>query len=78
MARLSTDISGEIQSVDLSDAQHQYNVGVSYENGDGVDKNMTEAVRYYRLAADQGYADAQYKLGVCYFSGDGVKKDLTV
>ena len=34
-----------------------------------------EAVRWYRLAADQGYAAAQYILGFIYAEGRGVPKD---
>ena len=38
-------------------------VGVCYEYGTGVGKDEVEAVKYYRMAADQGDADAQYNLG---------------
>ncbi|MDB2497155.1 sel1 repeat family protein, partial [Verrucomicrobiales bacterium] len=34
-----------------------------------------EAVKWYRLAADQGYAIAQNSLGACYANGEGVPKD---
>ena len=34
-----------------------------------------EAVRWYRMAADQSYARAQYRLGYCYENGTGVSKD---
>jgi len=34
-----------------------------YERGQGVDKNLTEAVRLYRLSADKGDENAQYNLG---------------
>ena len=35
----------------------------------------TEAVRWYRLAADQGYDAAQFSLGVMYANGEGVPQD---
>ena len=38
-------------------------VGVCYEYGTGVEKDEVEAVKYYKMAADQGYASAQYILG---------------
>ena len=41
------------------DAFAQYNVGFMYANGLGVPQDDAEAVRWYRLAADQGNADAQ-------------------
>ena len=34
-----------------------------------------EAVRLFRLAVDQGYAEAQLLLGGCYEHGTGVVKD---
>lgn len=32
-------------------------------------------MRWYRLAAEQGYADAQFRLGLMYAEGRGVAKD---
>ena len=52
-------------------------MGVCYERGQGVEKNYTEAVKWYRKAAEQGHAEAQYKLGFCYKYGDGVEENLT-
>ena len=40
--------------------------GVLYENGKGVPRNYAEALKYYRLAAEQGHAVAQNNLGVMY------------
>ena len=34
-----------------------------------------EAMRWYRLAADQGDATAQLGLGLMYYNGEGVLKD---
>ena len=38
-------------------------VGVCYQYGTGVVKDEVEAVKYYKMAADQGDADAQKALG---------------
>ena len=46
-----------------------------YANGEGVPEDDAEAVRWYRLAADQGHAGAQYNLGVMYANGEGVVED---
>ena len=40
--------------------------------GEGVPENDAEAVRWYRLAAEQGNASAQYSLGIMYAYGNGV------
>ena len=57
------------------DADAQYNLGVMYDNGDGVAQDYAEAVRWFRLAAEQGYAYAQSNLGVMYQNGNGVVQD---
>jgi tetratricopeptide (TPR) repeat protein len=44
---------------------------------DGKTKSFVEAVKWYRKAAEQGYASAQYQLGVCYSKGMGVTEDRT-
>ena len=53
----------------------QVNLGLMYDNGDGVPENDAEAVRWYRLAAEQGYASGQYNLGLMYDLGEGVPED---
>jgi uncharacterized protein len=35
-----------------------------------------EAVKYFRLAADQGNADGEYGLGTLYAAGEGVARDV--
>ena len=64
-----------LKKAEQGDAAAQYNLGVSYNNGDGVPLDKTEAVKWYRMAAEQGYAKAQYHLGMMYASGYGVPKD---
>ena len=46
-----------------------------YANGEGVPENDVEAVKLYRLAAEQGYAPAQNNLGVMYEKGEGVPEN---
>ena len=53
-------------------AAAQYNLGVLYDNGQGVPRDKAEALKWYRLAAGQGLADAQFKLGALYETGQGV------
>jgi uncharacterized protein len=46
---------------------------------DGVDAakkgDYKEAVKWFRLSAEQGNADGQYELGLMYFKGQGVPQD---
>jgi len=57
-------------------ASAQYNLGVMYDNGDGVAQfDNKEAVKWYRKAAEQGNASAQFSLGFMYAYGQGVVQD---
>src|ERR1041384_6338872 len=57
----------------------QYNLGILYHDGRGVPKDFNEAVRWFRLAAEQGTApgasDGQFLLAWSYQEGEGVPKD---
>ena len=46
-----------------------------YAFGKGVPEDDKQAVKWFRLAAEQGVANAQYNLGVMYERGDGVPED---
>jgi TPR repeat protein len=46
-----------------------------YTYGESVDQDYAEAMRWFRLAARQGYAAGQYNLGYMYRSGEGVARD---
>lgn len=47
----------------------------SYEDGDGVEKNETEALYRYKKAAEQGNVFAQVNVGVCYFYGESIEEN---
>ncbi len=61
------------------DALDQFNLGSMYANGvmtaNGVVQDSVEAVKWFRKAAEQGYAPAQQILGLFYHKGVGVDKD---
>ena len=57
------------------EAGAQLLLGRKYANGNGVPEDDVEAVKWYRLAADQGNAIAQNKLGLMYANGEGVPED---
>jgi TPR repeat protein len=58
------------------DANAQYYLGYCYFNGQGVTKDLDEAVKWFRKAADQGNAGGQFYLGYYYFNGWGVETNL--
>eukprot|EP00729_Bicosta_minor_P033110 gene33110-biopygen3951 len=53
----------------------QYSLGYAYNNGKGVEQDYVESAKWYRKAADTGYADAQHNLGNMYDDGKGVTQD---
>jgi len=56
-------------------AATQYERGGKYYFGLGVDKDYSEAAKWFRKAAEQGHAKAQFILGVMYANGQGVAQD---
>ena len=74
----------------LADAQ--YSLGLMYDNGQGVQQDHAEAVKWfrkaaeqddaeaakwYRKAAEQGIVVAQFNIGVMYAGGEGVPQNHT-
>ena len=68
-----SDFRETLQAAAQGNAAAQHNLGVMYENGEGVRQDDAEAVRWYRQAAEQGVAQAQFNLGVMYENGQGVR-----
>ena len=52
-------------------------LGRCYENGLGVAQDMETAAKWFRIAAEQNYAEAQVQLGYLYELGAGVPKNDT-
>ena len=52
-----------------------YQVGKCLETGDGIGKDETAAVKWYRMAAEHGCADAMFELGRCYTFGTGLRRN---
>jgi TPR repeat protein len=47
-----------------------------YDNGDGVGKDMQQAVTWFRKAAEQGHAQARHSLALKYTNGDAIERDM--
>jgi uncharacterized protein len=56
----------------------QYNLGVLYAEGKGVEENKIKAGQWFAKAAMKGNRDAALDYGIMVFRGDGVKKDEKV
>jgi len=60
---------------ELGDAEAQYNLGVMYDEGAGLDRDLSTAAAWYRKAAEQGFVDAQTNLAMMHLQGQGVARD---
>jgi TPR repeat protein len=54
----------------------QFDLGLLYAQGLGVQRDMTVAANWYRKAAEQGNAEAQFALGQMYSRGWGIPRDM--
>ena len=54
---------------------YQCMLGYKYLDGDGVEKNIPEAIKWFKLAAGNGDVYAAYTLGKTFHSGDGIAQD---
>jgi len=76
---VSAGFQATLSNAIAGDAKGQFRLGLQYEynfSGHfGID--ITQAIIWYRKAADQGYDMAQKKIGQLYKRGKGVKQDYT-
>ena len=56
-------------------AEAQYALGVAYYKGEGVKKNLDQAIAWFRKAADNGHQIAMFNLGAAYWEGRGVRQN---
>lgn len=52
-----------------------YHSGIAHLQGGGVPVDDGQAVRFFRMAASEGYPPAQRELGLAYQSGRGARRD---
>lgn len=70
-----TDFQNITKLAKNGDIMAQFFLAGKYYYGYGVPKNYSEAMKWYRKAANQGYADAQRSLGRMYHLGQGVPQN---
>lgn len=63
------------ERAEREDVKAQNALANAYFHGTGVPKNLAEAIRWWRKAADHGSGEAYSLLGTMYYQGLGVPKD---
>jgi TPR repeat protein len=64
-------LSDLIKKAEEGDADDQNTLGHKYNLGEEVPLDYAKALKWYRVAAEQGHAVAQYNLGLMYDVGHG-------
>lgn len=75
MSEHPVDISALIKNAEQGDVRAQFQLGLKYSNGEGIQQSEEEAVKWYLKAAEQEHAAAQNNLGVAYEKGRGVQQN---
>ncbi|AJR09489.1 sel1 repeat family protein [Photobacterium gaetbulicola] len=65
------------KGADKDSSNALFYMGVMYNFGYGINKNMTTAADWYRKAAEKGHSSASFNLCLMYRDGNGVAKNLT-
>ena len=65
-----------LQAIAARDAQAQFEVARRYTDGDGIERNLEVAAKWYEAAARSGLAPAQYRFANFLEKGHGVALDV--
>jgi uncharacterized protein len=68
--------NGYSELANQGDRIAQFKLGVLYDEGNGVDKNSREAIRWYCISSAQGFPEAAYNLGRLYQDGRGIPQNF--
>ena len=74
----SSDIEDKVirDAADMDgDLEVWWDIGVKYQTGDGVKKDLKKAIMWFEKAASRNYDNALVSLGELYYKGEGVKQD---
>lgn len=67
-----------MKASDNEEPAGNYNLGVLYLKGIGVERDFQKAVHFFILAANAGQAKALYQLAKMFHTGYGLKKNLVM
>lgn len=61
---------------EYGDVVSEYNLGICYYDGHGIQPDPVEAIVWFKKASDKGLPQAQYNLAIAYYVGRGVGQDF--
>ena len=78
LAQNNNDINAIEKKAQNGDAKAINNIGLIYYLGKNVERNYSEALRWWLKAANEhDYAQAHYSLGDLYYKGEGVLQNYS-
>ena len=75
--RLNPRIKLYQKAANQGNADAQFNLGLTYKEGQEVQQDNKMAAKWYQKAAEQGHVTSQFNLGLLYQDGKGVRQDRT-
>lgn len=76
MAENSANLQDLLMNAQRGDPSSQYRLGVIFNDGKFLERDYTQAAKWYALAANQGHVKAQLYLGLLFQNGQGVKQNF--
>ncbi|KRD71707.1 tetratricopeptide repeat protein [Ensifer sp. Root278] len=65
-----------LERAEKGDVEAEIDIGIRYQTGEGVARDVLKAIGWYRGPAEKGNAKAQFLLGTIYFNGaEGVRQN---
>jgi len=71
-----TPLQSLTASANNGDARAQYDLGLMYLQGNGVDRNPGQAAGWLEKSANSGMPNAQYEVALLYQQGLGVRRNM--
>ena len=75
--RLNPNINSYRKAANQGDAEAQFNLGLTYKEGQEVQQDNKMAAKWYQKAAEQDHITAQFNLGLLYQDGKGIRQNKT-
>jgi hypothetical protein len=69
------DLESLKRAAENDDANAQFELGMCFANGDGVEQKPRTAVKWFERSAKWGHPEAMLQLGFRYEDGDGIDQD---
>ena len=59
------------------DPENDFILGLAYERGDSLDRDISKAIYYYSRAAKNNHKESMFSLGLLYYDGEYIQKDIS-